>query len=522
MESVDEFLFEDDRNKFCQDRTSAKLAQGNAAWKVLIVDDEEDVHDVTRMTLKRLIFDGRRVEFYSATSAVQAKEILKMIPDIAVILLDVVMEEEYAGLSLVHYVRRDLKNSMVRIILRTGHPGQAPEESVTIEYDINDYREKTELTTQRLMTAVVTALRSYRDLQTIDENRRDLKQVITSSIQIFRVQSTKSFAAEILRQLALLACLQPHGCCPQLSGFVAERKNNEEFTLLVGTGRYRLLAGQLLQENIPDELSLDIQAAYQENRCIYQDDRIILYCQSNLGPENIIFIEGFGPISDWAQDLLEMLRLNVLVAYDNIYLNQEIEATQRECILTLGEIAESRSPETGNHVKRVGEIARILALRYGLSEYEAELIKIAASMHDLGKLAIQDAILNKPGILTHEEFDIMKNHAELGYEMLKSSKRSLFQTAALIAREHHENYDGSGYPHGLKAEEINIYSRIVALADVFDALGTKRVYKNSWTKEQIIDYLWEQKGKKFDPQLVELFFEHNEEIFAVRENFPDE
>lgn len=522
MESVDEFLFEDDRNQFCHERASAKLAQGNAAWKVLIVDDEEDVHDVTRMTLRRLIFDGRRVEFYSATSAAQAKEILKMIPDIAVILLDVVMEEEYAGLSLVHYVRRDLKNSMVRIILRTGHPGQAPEESVTIEYDINDYREKTELTTQRLMTAVVTALRSYRDLQTIDENRRDLKQVITSSIQIFRVQATKSFAAEVLRQLALLACLQPHACCPELSGFVAERKHHEEFTILVGTGRYQPLAGQLLQENISEKLCLDIQAAYQENRCIYQDDRIILYCQSHLGPENIICIEGFGPISDWAQDLLEMLRLNILVAYDNIYLNQEIEATQRECILTLGEIAESRSPETGNHVKRVGEIARILALRYGLSEYEAELIKIAASMHDLGKLAIQDAILNKPGILTHEEFDIMKNHAELGYEMLKSSKRSLFQTAALIAREHHENYDGSGYPHGLKAEEINIYSRIVALADVFDALGTKRVYKNSWTREQIIDYLWEQKGKKFDPQLVELFFEHHEEIFAVRRNFPDE
>lgn len=522
MENLDEFLFAEDRASFHVNTTSPMPAGGKPAWKVLIVDDEEDVHHVTRMTLKRLFFDGRSVAFFSASSAAQAKEILQVHPDIAVMLLDVVMEDENAGLALVHYVRKELENAMVRIILRTGHPGQAPEESVTIEYDINDYREKTELTTQRLITAVVTALRSYRDLQTIDENRRDLKQVILSSTQVFRLQSIKSFATEVLQQLSTLACIQP-GCTGiPLSGFVAERKCGEGFVSHAAIGRFQPLTGQWLAGQIPANLEQMIEETCREERCIYQDDCIILYCHSRLGPENIIYLEGFAGLSTWSQDLLEMFRLNVSVACDNIYLNQDIEATQRECILTLGEIAESRSPETGNHVKRVGEIARILALRYGLSEYEAELIKIAASMHDLGKLAIQDAILNKPGVLTCEEFELMKNHSELGYEMLRSSKRTLFQTAALIAREHHENYDGTGYPRGLKADEINIYSRIVALADVFDALGTKRVYKAAWSKEQIIDYLLEQKGKKFDPQLVELFFEHNEEIFAVRENFPDE
>ncbi|MEG6584513.1 DUF3369 domain-containing protein [Dendrosporobacter sp. 1207_IL3150] len=522
MESKNEFLFLEDRDKWLTSTAKEKCVSGPDKWKILIVDDEDDVHDVTRMTLRRLVFDGGRIEFFSAFSAAEAREILKLNPDIAVMLLDVVMEEEHAGLALVHYVRRELKNSLVRIILRTGHPGQAPEESVTIEYDINDYREKTELTTQRLLTAVVTALRSYRDLQIIDENRRDLKQVIKSSTQIFRLQSIKKFAGEILHQLTTLACIQPKGGNNKLSGFVAERKIEENFFIHAAIGQHNGLEGRYLSSEMPAEILEVIDQVCVNKCCVFRDNSVALYCPSNLGPENIVYLEGFGCLTDWTKDLVEMFRLNVFVAFDNIYLNQEVEDTQRECIFTLGEIAESRSHEMGNHVKRVGEVARILALRYGLSEQEAELIKLSASMHDLGKLAINDSIVNKPGALTSEEFETIKTHSQMGYEMLKSSKRKLFQTAAIIAREHHENYDGTGYPHSLKETEINIYSRIVALADVIDALGTKRVYKKSWSKEEITQYILEQRGKKFDPCLTDLFYEHCEEIFAVRDLFPDE
>ena len=142
-------------------------------------------------------------------------------------------------------------------------------------------------------------------------------------------------------------------------------------------------------------------------------------------------------------------------------------------------------------------------------------------MHDLGKLAVDDSILNKPGPLTAAEFEIMKKHSQLGYELLCRSKRPLLQMAAVIAREHHENYDGTGYPQGLRGKEISRYSRIVALVDVFDALGTRRVYKEPWPQERILEYIRVETGKKFDPRVVELFFDHMDEIRTVMEQYRD-
>lgn len=337
-------------------------------WKVLIVDDEVDIHDVTELALKRLVYEERPLTFIHAYTAKEA--MIKMIEhsDIAVILLDVVMESDSSGLDLVKIIREEMKNNDIRIILRTGNPGHAPEEHVTLTYDINDYRGKTELTAQGLRTVIITALRSYKALVTING------------------------------------------------------------------------------------------------------------------------------------------------------LNQELDDTQKELIYTLGEIAESRSVETGNHVKRVGLISAFLAERLGFSEKEVGLINLAASMHDLGKLAIDDNILNKPGKLTIEEFEQMKKHCALGHEILKGSERELLKTAAIIAHEHHENYDGSGYPRGLKGDEIHLVSRIVALVDVFDALATKRVYKEVWPQEEILEHLKSLRGTKFDPNVVDVFFKHIDDInFLTRD-----
>jgi len=204
-----------------------------------------------------------------------------------------------------------------------------------------------------------------------------------------------------------------------------------------------------------------------------------------------------------------------------LILNKEIEETQKEVVLTMGAIGETRSKETGNHVKRVAEYSKILALKYGLSEYDAELLKQASPMHDIGKVGISDAILNKPARLTPEEFEIMKTHSSLGYEMLKSSQRSLLKLAATIAYQHHEKYDGSGYPQGLKAQQIDIAGRITAVADVFDALGSDRCYKKAWTDEKIFTLFKEQRGKHFDPELVDIFFENLDEFLKIRDSFQD-
>jgi response regulator RpfG family c-di-GMP phosphodiesterase len=202
-------------------------------------------------------------------------------------------------------------------------------------------------------------------------------------------------------------------------------------------------------------------------------------------------------------------------------LNREIEDTQREVVFTMGSIGESRSKETGNHVKRVAEYSRLLALYYGLSKEESEMLKQASPMHDIGKVAIPDAVLNKPGRFDEQERRIMDTHAALGYDMLKHSNRTLLQAAAIVAYEHHEKWNGSGYPRRLSGEDIHIYGRITALADVFDALGSDRVYKRVWDDEKIFALFKEERGEHFDPKLIDIFFEHLDEFIAIRETFKD-
>lgn len=198
-------------------------------------------------------------------------------------------------------------------------------------------------------------------------------------------------------------------------------------------------------------------------------------------------------------------------------LNEEIEATLRETVFTMGIIEEKRSKETKNHTLRVTRYSNMLASYLGLSEKEIDLITTASPLHDLGKLGIPDSILLKPGKLTEEEYEAIKNHTHIGYAMLRHSTRDILQVAAVIAQQHHERWDGTGYPNRLKGEEIHIFARIVALADVFDALVSNRVYKKSWISEDIIEHLKAERGKHFDPKLVDTFLEHFAEFMGVYE-----
>lgn len=226
------------------------------------------------------------------------------------------------------------------------------------------------------------------------------------------------------------------------------------------------------------------------------------------------------PILDHQGEIEEYIsvRHDITDIYD---LQKEIEDTQKEVVFTMGAIGETRSKETGNHVKRVAEYSRILARCAGLSQEKVDMLADASPMHDIGKVAISDNILHKPARLTEEEFDIMRTHAELGYKMLAHSNRPLLKTAATVAFEHHERWDGTGYPRYLKGEEISIEGRITAIADVFDALGSDRVYKKAWNDEKIIEYFKSEKGKQFDPNLVDIFFENLDQFFKIRERFKD-
>jgi len=226
----------------------------------------------------------------------------------------------------------------------------------------------------------------------------------------------------------------------------------------------------------------------------------------------------FFPIINTKDEIQEVLCFYIDIT-EQVHLNREIIETQKEVISTMGAIGETRSKETGDHVKRVAEYSKLLALKHGLRPEEAEQIKMASPMHDIGKVGIPDNILNKPGKLTEEEFEIMKTHAQLGHEMLKGSHQQLLQTAAIISLEHHEKWDGSGYPRGLQGEEIHIYGRITAIADVFDALGHDRVYKKAWPLEKILELFEEGRGKHFDPNLIDLFMANLDDFLAIKERF---
>ncbi|MCG3659903.1 PAS domain S-box protein [Aliarcobacter butzleri] len=202
-------------------------------------------------------------------------------------------------------------------------------------------------------------------------------------------------------------------------------------------------------------------------------------------------------------------------------LHDELEDTQREIIYKLGEIGETRSSETGNHVKRVAEYSRLLAQKVNLSQEDANRLFIASPMHDIGKIGIPDAILNKPGKLNEDEWKIMKTHTQIGYDILKDSKRETLRAAGIVSYTHHEKWDGTGYPLGLKGEDIHIFGRITAVADVFDALGSDRCYKKAWPLENILELFRNEKGKHFDPKLIDIFIENLDQFLAIRDSYKD-
>lgn len=200
---------------------------------------------------------------------------------------------------------------------------------------------------------------------------------------------------------------------------------------------------------------------------------------------------------------------------------KEINETQVEVIEMLGRASEFKDNETGNHVKRVGEYAYLIAIKYGLDIREAELLKLAAPMHDLGKIGISDKTLKKPGRLTDEERLEMNTHAEIGAEILGMQKSKVLKYARIVALEHHEKWNGSGYPNGIKGEDIHLFARIVAIADVFDALTSRRPYKEAWTVENTLSLLKEESGKHFDPRLVEILIKNIALIVAIKGKYKE-
>lgn len=506
---------------FADETPENPVATNQRTWKLLVVDDDEFVHKVTAMVLQDYTLEEYGITILNAYSAEEGKKLLMENPDTAVILLDVVMETSRAGLDMAAWIRNDLRNTMVRIILRTGQPGEAPEQEVIFKYDINDYKEKSELTSQKLATTVTTAIRSYRDIRTIERNRRGLARIVSASPTIFKMQSLGEFASGVLQQLTSTVCREDDSLVARASGLAAAHKDGE-FEVIASTGRFSGAQGRELN-TVSDPMAIAaVQQAARNKESFFTEDAFVGYYRTLSGSESIIYLGGIKLASEEDQQLIEIFSTNISAAFDNIDLNRMINETQKEMVLTLGGVVETRSSETANHVRRVAEYSHLLGIKSGMSEEEADLLKMASPMHDVGKIGIPDSVLLKPGKLDEAEFEVMKTHAQLGHDILKGSERSVLKMAATLALQHHERWDGTGYPLGLSGKAISLAGRITMLADIFDALGCRRVYKDAWPMERILDYIRENTGSLFDPELVDVFMENLDEILAIRERYADE
>lgn len=345
------------------------------------------------------------------------------------------------------------------------------------------------------------------DLTDIHRNYQGLVESLRQSD--YSLEELRHFLGEYKRALELGACL----CVTDPQWRILS--TNWQFDHLLG-----FMTGELLGQSLgwltgeqPDKLCPEIAQSLRNGRLISH----VMNFQHKQGQVKQFSVACLGVRDlDGAIDSIIMICKDIT---ESLQLKQDIIDTQRQLLYMMGDVVENRSLETAEHVRRVALVSKFLALKYGLGMEFAEMIEMAAPMHDVGKVGIRDAILHKVGSLTQDEFEEMKLHTRIGRDILGKVEGPLFVMAATIAYQHHERYDGLGYPEGLQGEEIAIEGRIVAIADVLDALSSPRSYKRAWNEEQVRRYFHQERGRQFDPELVERLLAHWETVMALRNDF---
>ncbi|MCC4274000.1 HD domain-containing phosphohydrolase [Marinomonas communis] len=488
-------------------------------WKVALIDDEDDIIAVSEMVLKRLQVDDRPLVFLKAHSAKEAMQLFEEHSDIAIAMVDVVMENDHAGLDLVKWIRESHKNTSTRLVLRTGQPGQAPEEDVIRNYDINDYKNKTELNSTRLKTTIYSAIRSYRDIKEVEQGHKGLEDVVNATTRVLQSHNSESYCMQVLDELKKLTSddnisislhYKSRNVLDQLETLKMYH-DGTDFTLLTDSE----------DDPYPKSASASLKLAMELESDVQTDNSFTCFTRLSQTNECSVSVSHELPLSSLTRKLLNVLLTKAIIIFESLTRREEVERTQQELMFILGEAIEQRSKETGCHVRRVSLISEFLARKYGLNEAMVSLIKHATPMHDIGKIAIPEHILHKPAKLDIDEWTTMQTHAQVGYDLLCHSKKALPLVGASIALNHHEKWNGKGYPAGLAAEDIPIEGRIMAIADVIDALAARRAYKEPWSNERILELLHEERGQHFDPALCDIAIEHFDDIMKLRDQFPD-
>ncbi|WP_448203412.1 ATP-binding response regulator [Azospirillum sp. sgz302134] len=303
---------------------SAQPARVAEPWPILVVDDDPQVHTMTEVLLRDFEFEGRPFEVISALSAAAARSVLAVRPDIPVALLDVVMETDDAGLRLVRFIREDLGNRRMRIVLRTGQPGQAPERDVVVAYDINDYKSKSELTAQRLYTTLVSALRAWRDIVTIERHRQGLERILSASAPLFETRSMRALVEELVDQLSKVV---DNGGGAVLACRMVDRGDGKgRATVVSGSGRFARLIGKPAAGALPPDLAAIVIDAFETQRSAFGADRCILAFRTREHGTTVFALERPEPYGEDDHRMLELFCHRVSIGFDNVCLYEDMVA----------------------------------------------------------------------------------------------------------------------------------------------------------------------------------------------------
>jgi len=472
-------------------------------WKVLVVDDEADIRRLTTLNLRGFEFAGRPLDLIEAASAAEAMDRLRQHPDIAMSLIDVVMESDDAGLKLVEHIRNTLNNRMIRLVIRTGQPGIAPERFVIDNFDIDDYKDKTELTAQKLYTTVRSALKGYRDLQTIELNRVGLSRILDVTPELYNLHRDhlEEYFRGVLLQIIGICNLEHSGMISTIDGMVATL-DGKDISIRAGTGLFGNGDGDELRRREIAQLCSRVVVEHDMPHELRQG-AVVLPLQVKTDVLGFVYLESASELTDDDRELIQVMANQCAAALDNFRLHHSLEESYDEAIDMLAHVAEFKDSATGKHIRRLQEYTRRIAKALGCSDEDAELYAKASRLHDVGKVGIPDNILRKPGKLTPEEYAVIQRHTRIGDAVLGHSHS--LTMARHVARSHHERWDGRGYPSGLAGTDIPLAARLVSVADVFDALVSTRPYKSSWDAARAAEQIVAGIGTQFDPQVAEAF-----------------
>ncbi|ODN30332.1 HD domain-containing phosphohydrolase [Fervidobacterium thailandense] len=448
-------------------------------FSIMVVDDSKTVRAEIRSILSKVQFEGEKLEIHEAEGFEDFKT--RYEPDkYALVLTDLVMEEEQSGIRVVNYIRHELGDAKTRIVLMTANPEKVPLELLENDCDVNYFLEKKTLSELSLKICVIAMLKAYKNVIAFEKALGALENIVESSKARPLEETLIQTFFQIRSFLILKNPTLEVGGVIYLDGvkifppeFVSRQKSGNSYNHIFETD----IAGKRIRMEITSSKRLsDVDV-------------------------------------DYINSLLSSLK--------RAYFYSEMSDIESDLVLRLANLIEVRSEETGNHVKRVAEISHVLAIESGFDPTQANLLRQASALHDIGKVGIPDHILNKPGKLDEREFAIIKEHTLIGFEILRNSRLKTFELGALVALQHHERWDGTGYPYGLSGSEIALEARIVEIADVFEALTHNRCYRPAWPVEKAVEYIVEMSGKQFDPALVEIFRKKLKDIVDILETFKD-